>query len=208
MNQQVLQINQQRCSVKSFDATKKISEDTIMLIREIFRLTPSAVNGQGWKMIVVESQEMREKLRTAAWEHNGPRFDASHILVFCKKDMTEEHCNAVHESNMKISGMSSEDYAGRRAFVNKFMSGELIPRNDWEEKQVYLALGYMIANLAMLGIDSCPMEGFWPADFDKVLGLETSDIHSVVSMAIGIRSDKFTQGKKMRLSVDETSEVI
>ena len=34
------------------------------------------------------------------------------------------------------------------------------PCDDWSSKQTYIALGNMMTTAALLGIDSCPMEGF------------------------------------------------
>jgi Nitroreductase family len=43
--------------------------------------------------------------------------------------------------------------------------------NAWSARQVYIALGQFMTSAAMLGIDTCPMEGFIPARYDEVLGL-------------------------------------
>jgi hypothetical protein len=34
--------------------------------------------------------------------------------------------------------------------------------------------------MTLLGIDACPMEGFAPAEYDAILGLEAKDLTSVV----------------------------
>jgi len=51
---------------------------------------------------------------------------------------------------------------------------------DWACKQTYVALGNMMTAAAMIGIDSCPMEGF---EIDKMETLSSSDF--------GIDTDKF-----------------
>ncbi len=35
---------------------------------------------------------------------------------------------------------------------------------------VYIALGQFMTTAALLGVDTCPMEGIDPAKFDEVLG--------------------------------------
>ena len=43
---------------------------------------------------------------------------------------------------------------------------------DWGGKQCYIALGNMMTAAAMIGIDSCPIEGFEQAGLQQVLAQE------------------------------------
>ncbi len=40
---------------------------------------------------------------------------------------------------------------------------------DWSCKQTYIALGNMMTSAAMIGIDSCPIEGFEKREVEQVL---------------------------------------
>lgn len=53
---------------------------------------------------------------------------------------------------------------------------------------------------AELQIDACPMEGFSPADYDKVLDLTAKNLASVVVLTVGYRSaeDKYAHAPKVR----------
>jgi nitroreductase len=57
-----------------------------------------------------------------------------------------------------------------------------------------------MTSAALLGIDTCPIEGFSPADYDRILGLEGSDYRSRVACACGYRSadDKYAKAAKVR----------
>ena len=44
--------------------------------------------------------------------------------------------------------------------------------NDWSARQCFIALGFLLSSAAILGIDACPMEGFVPNEYDKMLGIE------------------------------------
>jgi nitroreductase len=46
--------------------------------------------------------------------------------------------------------------------------------STWAGNQVDGALGQFLTNAAVLGIDICSMEGFGPADYNYILGLEES----------------------------------
>ncbi|MCA1638869.1 MAG: nitroreductase family protein, partial [Acidobacteria bacterium] len=58
----------------------------------------------------------------------------------------------------------------------------------WNSRQAYLALGFLLETAALLGIDACPMEGFNPAEFNRILGLD--EYSAVALCAIGYRDAK------------------
>ena len=76
----------------------------------------------------------------------------------------------------------------------------------WNQKQVYIALGFLMHACADKGIDSCPMEGFSAAEFDKILGL--TDYTATVLCPVGYRaaSDKYATQPKMRFDAKDVIE--
>ena len=77
--------------------------------------------------------------------------------------------------------------------------------DTWQEHQVYIALGQFMASAAVLGIDTCPMEGIVPAQYDDILGLAGSDYATVVACAAGYRfaDDKYAATKKVRFKTED-----
>ncbi|MEJ7185507.1 nitroreductase family protein, partial [Staphylococcus epidermidis] len=70
---------------------------------------------------------------------------------------------------------------------------------DWASKQTYIALGNMMTTAALLGVDSCPMEGF---DLDKVTEilseegiLDTEHFGISVMVGFGYRAEEPAHGK-------------
>ncbi len=57
-----------------------------------------------------------------------------------------------------------------------------------------------MAAAAVLGIDTCPMEGISAAAYDRILGLENSGHATAVACALGYRSadDKYAAVPKAR----------
>ncbi len=76
---------------------------------------------------------------------------------------------------------------------------------DWNTHQVYIALGQLTVSAAMLGIDTCPMEGIDRDQYDQVLGLAGTDYTSAVGCAIGYRhpEDPQAQAVKVRFAADD-----
>jgi nitroreductase len=71
--------------------------------------------------------------------------------------------------------------------------------------QVYIALGNFMTAAALLEVDTCPIEGFSPPDYDRLLGLEDSPYRSAVVCAAGYRSadDKHASLAKVRYPLAE-----
>ncbi|MGE7926086.1 nitroreductase family protein, partial [Viridibacillus arvi] len=82
---------------------------------------------------------------------------------------------------------------------------------DWASKQTYIALGNMLTAAALIGIDSCPMEGFNMEKVTEILeneGLLDSEKFGVsVMAAFGYRSQE-PEHKKSRQSREKVVQWI
>jgi nitroreductase len=101
-------------------------------------------------------------------------------------------------------------------FYRDMMLGDVVngPRSktahDWAARQAYIALGNLMTCAAVLGVDACPMEGFNPAEYDRVLGLNYSGYATVVTCALGYRAagDKYASQPKVRYETNELVQQI
>jgi nitroreductase len=75
---------------------------------------------------------------------------------------------------------------------------------------VYIAMGTFLTAAALLGVDTTPIEGFSPAEYDRVLGLEDSAYRSCVVAVAGYHSaeDKYASLAKVRYPDSELIEYI
>jgi len=82
--------------------------------------------------------------------------------------------------------------------------------NEWSARQVYIALGQFMTSAAMLGIDTCPMEGFNPAKYDEVLGLAEQGYAAVVVCLAGYRApdDKYAVMPKVRYPSEDVVQYV
>jgi nitroreductase len=195
-----------RYATKAFDAAKKVSAEDMDTLLEAIRLSASSYGLQPYKVIVVENPEIRQELRGLAWGQSQIT-DSSALLVFAAN--TEINAEAVDQYISLISetrGIPAEalgDFSGMMKGSLQKMSAEQI--ETWVSKQAYIALGYGLVSAAVLGIDTCPMEGFSGPDFDKVLGLEKLGLKSKVVLAVGYRSseDQYQHMKKVRTKKED-----
>src|SRR6056297_647807 len=59
------QLVQTRHSVRSYNPERTISRSVLERVLEAGRLAPSATNNQPWRFLVIQSEEMLEKVREA-----------------------------------------------------------------------------------------------------------------------------------------------
>src|SRR3989338_2171286 len=71
---------------------------------------------------------------------------------------------------------------------------------SWAQRQVYLALGNALNGAKALGFDSCPMEGFDPQAYAKILKLPKNLVPTALC-PIGYAADK--QKDKLRFPREE-----
>jgi nitroreductase len=73
---------------------------------------------------------------------------------------------------------------------------------------VYIALGNLMTCAALLGVDTCPIEGFSPPDYDRILNLEETPFQTSVVCPCGYRAaaDKYAGLAKVRYDAAEVIE--
>lgn len=107
-------------------------------------------------------------------------------------------------------GVPAESLAGYGDLMRKdLVDGPRSQRiGTWASNQVYIALGNLLTSAALLGIDTCPIEGFSPPDYDRILGLEPTPYQSSVVCACGYRhrEDRYATLKKVRYPAAEMIE--
>lgn len=200
---------QWRYATKQFDASKKIPADVWSALEEALVLTPSSFGLQPWRFIVVTDQAVKEQILTASWKQTQP-VDCSHHVVFAaKNELTEADVDRFLQRQVEVRGGKLEDLAGYRNLIVGFAGkgtreGWL---KEWSIRQSYIAIGNFMTSAALLGIDTCPMEGISAEQYDKILGLEGTGYSTAVACAAGYRAatDKYAGAPKVRF---KTSEIV
>lgn len=195
-----------RYATKQFDASKTIPADVWQALETSLVLTPSSFGLQPWKFIVVENPNLRQQLREFSW--NQPQVtDASHYVVLTARDgLDQTDIDRWIECMTAVQGGTPADAAPLQSMIEGFVSS-MTPgqRHAWNVKQVYIALGQLMAVAAIAGVDSCPMEGIDPAAYDRILSLIGSGYATAVACALGYRSgnDKYASMPKARFPHEE-----
>jgi len=197
-----------RYAVKKYDTTKKVSSEDIETLKEAVRLSVSSVGLQPYKVIIVETQAVKEQLAEAASGNNKNVFaDASHLFIFANElNVGATHVEKYIDNVSVQREVAKEAVSGFADYINGFLSSLTEEqKNIWTAKQAYIALSTLINSAALLKIDATPMEGFDAAKLNQILNLEEKGLNAAVIAAIGYRheEDAMQHAKKVRKPNDE-----
>lgn len=202
----IIEALNKRYATKKFDASKKLSQAQIDDLIEAGRLTATSYGLQLMKFVLVENPEKREELVSCSF---GQRqvVEASHLIVMCReRDLELAHFEEYTNRMAAARNQNPEDLEGfKNMMVNSILTKSEGEQILWLEKQVYIALGNMLTACAALEIDSCPMEGFIPEEYDEILNLKEQNLSAVLVLPVGYRSkdDLSAERAKVRRSKDQ-----
>jgi len=202
----IIESLQWRYATKKFDPNKSVSPKDLQTILEAGNLAATSYGLQPVEFVVVSDPELRQQL--VPFSYNQPQVgQASHVIVIAvRTDVDADFIRANTKLTEQVRGLEEghlDDYA-------KQMIGAITSMDDekqliWAQKQSYIVLANLMAACASLKIDSCPMEGFVPAEYDRLLDLESKNLHASVVLPVGYRAadDEQQSFAKVRKPLEE-----
>lgn len=190
-----------RYATKKFDNEKLLPPPKVEILKNAFNLTATSYGLQPIKLVVVQDKVLQEKLVNFSMNQKQIA-TASHVLILCiekeiNREFIEKYFNRVH----KIRATPKEILGPFKDYlIGDFENKPVDEIKLWSTNQAYLALGTLMTVCATEAIDACPMEGFEPENYDKLLGLEELNLQSVLVLPVGYRAedDMFSEFKKVR----------
>ena len=187
-----------RHACKLFDTKKTISKEDINFILETARLSPSSFGFEPWHFVVVQDKDLREKLKDNAWGATAKLDTASHFVLglTMKSSMMKYDSPYINEFMENIQQLPDNVVNGKGEMFEVFQKSDFDLTNDrklfdWASKQCYIPLANMMTSAAMIGIDSCPIEGFKQQETEKILkedlGIDTNKFGLSYMLAFGYR---------------------
>lgn len=197
---------QWRYATKKFNKKKILPQEKIEVLKTAFNLTATSYGLQPIKMVIIRNKELQQKLREFSFDQKQVS-TASHLLIICiekriDKLFIEKYFKMVHH----IRSTPEEILNPFKNFlVGDFEKKTVEEIKVWATNQAYLALGNLMTVCAIEEIDSCPMEGFEPQNYDELLALDTFNLESVLVLPVGYRAadDVFSEFKKVRREISD-----
>ena len=196
-----------RYATKAFDPNRKIPAADWAALEKALILTPTSYGFQPYRFVIVTDQSVKDRLVPHSWNQKQPA-QCSHFVVFAAKaSVSEADVDHYLAYTAEVRGIPVQSLD----FFRKMLVGDLVqgPRSkmqhEWATRQAYIALGNFMTSAALLGIDTCPMEGIDPVQYDTILDLPARGYHAVVACAAGYRAadDKYANLPKVRFPAEE-----
>lgn len=200
-----------RHATKRFDADKKINEKDFRLIIEAARLSPSSFGIEPWNIVILQDMDIRKELMPFTWGAQKQLPTASHFALITAKTSRSLWPDSAYMTHIfqDIQKLSPDAIQKRRHRLEAFFADDfkLMQHErtlwDWAGKQAYIALANMMTSAALLGIDSCAIEGFQAESVENILQqkgiIDGVDNRLVVMAAFGYSIDE-APSKKRRLA--------
>jgi len=204
----ILEALEWRYAVKKFDDKASLTEQQILEVKKVFNLSASSYGLQPYKMIIVQNPELKEKLVAASFGQQQIS-QSSAILVFTvRTDFGMDYIDQYFEDMSTKRQIPLENLEGYKNFMKgSFANKSQEEIRSWSVNQVYLTMGHMLASLAAMKIDACPMEGLDPNAYDKILDLEAKQLKTIIAMPIGVRATDDATASALKVRKD-LSEII
>lgn len=178
---------QSRYTVKKYNPQEEVNLEQLEELKKILNLSPSSINSQPWNFSFVTDQEIKKELAEVSFFNKDRVLDCNYLIVFrvFKNVVDFEVQNVGHGIPANIE------------YYNTFLKplGDSHIKN-WMAHQVYLSLGILLSACAQMGIDSTPMEGIIPGEYDKVLNNDRYE--TLLAVCIGKRA--FDDGNQPHLN--------
>ncbi|EHI73612.1 nitroreductase family protein [Streptococcus criceti] len=215
IKKQIRQAFDRRVAVRVYNEDE-IPRNDMEAILDTAWLSPSSIGLEGWRFVVLDRQHIKKlasELKEVAWGAQYQLDTASHfVLLLADKDVRYDSAS-IKNSLIRRGLTDPADLTARLDLYKTFQEVNMKiadnPRAlfDWTAKQTYIAMANMMTSAALMGIDSCPIEGF---DYDKVNAILTKHgiinpdkegIASMVSFGYRLRDPKHPRSRKPREDV-------
>ena len=208
MNKTFVEAMDFRHACKVFDEDKKISDEEIKNILEAGRKSPSSFGMEPWKFLVITNDELKAKLRPACWNQIQIT-SCSHLVIVLAAIESVKVESGIPEKRFKRREMPQEQFDFYMDLYSNHLKETLSSDKNilaWTSKQTYIACANMMNAAAVLGIDSCPIEGFEKEKVEEILDLDISQYQLSLVLPFGYRVNE--QSSQLRLDYEEVVEFI
>lgn len=189
-----------RYSVKKFN-NQIIPQETLHNILESGKLSASSLGLQPYKIIIVESEEMKQKLIPAFYNPSQISTCSHLVVIVSKKNIEENYIQGYFKHISEVRETPLENLTPFKNSINQHINQKTQDEIfNWAEKQSYIVLANLMYAAAIESIDSCPMEGFRQDLIEETLNINPETEKVTVTLALGYRSeeDYFQHMKKVR----------
>ncbi|MFC3927660.1 NAD(P)H-dependent oxidoreductase [Streptococcus caprae] len=217
VKQQVREAFDRRVAVRVYN-DQTIPREDVEFILDTAWLSPSSVGLEGWRFLVLDREkiaELKSAIKDVAWGAQPQLDTASHFVILLAEKNARYDSQAIRESLIRRGLGEGEALTSRIDLYKSFqvrdmqMADEPRALWDWTAKQTYIALGNMMTTASLLGIDSCPIEGFEQTVVNQKLAdlgwinPDKEAVATLLSLGYRLKDPKHPRSRKPRQEVVE-----
>ena len=213
--EEIIALQHQRYATKKFDPTRRISDEDWATLVEVGRLAPSSLGFEPWKMLLLNNEVMKQDLKPMAWGAVSMLDGASHFVIYLARKGVNYETAYIEKLMQEVRHRSYDPNSAYAHRIKSFQESDAQLNDerslfDWASKQTYIQMANMMNAATLMGMDSCPIEGFDKAKVEAYLEekgvLDTSEFGVSVMCAFGYRDEDIKP--KIRWNTENIYEVI
>ncbi|MDR1152707.1 MAG: NAD(P)H-dependent oxidoreductase [Bifidobacteriaceae bacterium] len=188
-----------RRATKAFDPAKKIPDDDVSFLFEIARLSPTSHGLEPFRVIAIADPQVRADLVAKAGGVAAQMVDASHLLALTANTAAAVRPDSAVNRHVKVDvqGLAHAEFPAWCERFGSFLTtrygagADERALFDWAARQAYIVLGNLMTAAAIIGIDSCALEGMVYERADAILAdagaIDPATERLAVMVALGYR---------------------
>lgn len=170
-----------RRSIKSYDASHKMSEAEINQLISLTMLSPTAFNIQHWRFVLVEDAALRKQIQDVSW--NQAQVTEASALIVLVADV--QAWAKQPERYWKDAPQAVQDFLVPA--ITQYYTGNPQAQRDEAMRSCGMAAMTLMLAAKEMGYDTCPMDGF---DFDAVAKLLNLPADHIPTMFVTVGKAK------------------
>lgn len=214
MKEKFLEAINRRYACKEFDINKKITDNNFNFILESGRLSPSSFGFEPWQFLIMTDPKHKSDITEFSWGGKDRASGASHLIVVLTRKYDMKYDSKYLNDFMRNIQKLPEDIIEMKTkFFKDFQEEDFKlleskrALSDWADKQSYIALGNMLTAGAVIGADSCPIEGFHKEKTEKILSekfnIDMDKFNLSYMVAFGYAKDPNNKFPKTRRPLED-----
>ena len=213
--EEVVALQHQRYATKKFDPARRISDEDWAALVEVGRLAPSSLGFEPWKILLLNNEKMKQDLKSMAWGAVSMLDGASHFVIYLARTGVNYETPYIEKLMQEVRHRSYDPDSAYAHRIKSFQESDAKLNDerslfDWASKQTYIQMANMMNAAVLMGMDSCPIEGYDKAKVEAYLEekgvLDTSEFGVSVMCAFGYRDEDIKP--KVRWNTESIYEVI
>jgi nitroreductase len=179
-----LDVIQERRSVRTYDPTVQISREEMTEILELATLAPSSSNLQPWRFLVIDKQELKQKLLPIAFNQQQV-VEASAVIAVLGNVESYKKAEKIYGQAVEAGFMQADT---AKSFIERTVGTYSNLQPEVARQIVYTDGGLISMQLMLVarskGYDTVPMGGYDQAKFVKTFEIPEQYV-PVMLIAIG-----------------------